>query len=77
MIDLFSVDAVFNMRSSGALDPQLEVGDLVIASEFIQHDFDVTRWGLKPGDMLFDIVMSDSTGKCNSVHSRFSMPIPS
>ena len=38
MIDLFSVDAIFNMGSSGALAPELEVGDLVIASEFIQHD---------------------------------------
>jgi adenosylhomocysteine nucleosidase len=63
MIDLFSVDAIFNMGSSGALDPNLEVGDLVIATEFIQHDFDVTGWGLKPGEMLFDIVMSGSTGQ--------------
>lgn len=63
MIDRFSVDAIFNMGSSGALDPQLEVGDLVVASEFIQHDFDVTDWGLKPGEMLFDIVISNDTGQ--------------
>jgi len=63
MIDLFSVDAIFNMGSSGALDPQLEVGDLVVGSEFIQHDFDVTAWGLKPGEMLFDVVMSNSNGQ--------------
>jgi len=63
MIDQFSVDAIFNMGSSGALDPQLEVGDLVVASEFIQHDFDVTDWGLKPGEMLFDIVISNSVGQ--------------
>jgi len=63
MIDLFSVDAVFNMGSSGALDPKLEVGDLVVAAEFIQHDFDVTGWGLKPGEMMFDVLMSNSTGQ--------------
>jgi len=63
MIDHFSVDAIFNMGSAGALDPQLEVGDMVVASEFIQHDFDVTGWGLKPGEMLFDIVMSNSDGR--------------
>ena len=63
MIDLFSVDAIFNMGSSGALAPELEVGDLVIASEFIQHDFDVTDWGLKPGEMMFDILMSNETGQ--------------
>jgi adenosylhomocysteine nucleosidase len=63
MINHFSVDAIFNMGSSGALSPELEVGDLVVASEFIQHDFDVTDWGLKPGEMMFDIVMSDETGQ--------------
>ena len=63
MIDYFAVDTIFNMGSSGALDPELEVGDLVIGSEFIQHDFDVTDWGLKPGEMLFDIIMSNSAGQ--------------
>ena len=60
LIDHFVVDAIFNMGSSGALDPALEVGDLVIGSELIQHDFDVTDWGLKPGEMLFDIVISQN-----------------
>lgn len=59
LIDLFAVEAVFNMGSSGALDPRLEVGDLVIATDFIQHDFDVTMWGMKPGEMLFDILLKD------------------
>lgn len=63
MIDLFSVDAIFNMGTSGALAPELEVGDLIIASEFIQHDFDVTGWGLKPGEMMFDILISNETGQ--------------
>ena len=63
MIDLFDLDAIFNMGSSGALAPELEVGDLVVASEFIQHDYDVTDWGLKPGELLFDILMSNETGQ--------------
>jgi adenosylhomocysteine nucleosidase len=63
MIDFFAVDALFNMGSSGALDPRLEVGDLVIASEFIQHDFDITDLGVKPGELLFDIVLNDGTGQ--------------
>ncbi len=63
MIDLFAVDAIFNMGSSGALASELEVGDLVIADEFIQHDFDVTDWGLKHGELMFDILMSDETGQ--------------
>ena len=63
MIDHFAVDVIFNMGSSGALAPELEVGDLVVASEFIQHDFDVTGWGLKPGELMFDILMSNETGQ--------------
>jgi adenosylhomocysteine nucleosidase len=63
MIDHFGVNVLFNLGSSGALDPRLEVGDLVIASEFIQHDFDVTDWGMKPGELLFDIVMDDGSGQ--------------
>jgi adenosylhomocysteine nucleosidase len=63
MLDHFTVDAIFNMGSSGALAPELEVGDLVVASEFIQHDFDVTDWGLKPGELMFDILMSNETGQ--------------
>ena len=63
MIDLFEVDVIFNMGSSGALAPELEVGDLVVAFEFIQHDFDVTDWGLKPGELMFDILMSNETGQ--------------
>ena len=63
MIDHFAVDVIFNMGSSGALAPELEVGDLVVASEFIQHDFNVTDWGLKPGELMFDILMSNDTGQ--------------
>jgi adenosylhomocysteine nucleosidase len=63
MIDHFLVDAIFNMGSSGGLAPELEVGDLVVASEFIQHDFDVTGWGLKPGELMFDILTSAENGQ--------------
>ncbi len=63
MIDHFSVDVVFNMGSSGALAPELEVGDLVIVEEAIQHDFDITGWGLKPGELIFDAMTDKSSGQ--------------
>lgn len=55
LLDFFTPDCLFNMGSSGALSPDLEVGDLVVATEAIQHDFDLTGWGMKPGEMLFDV----------------------
>ena len=62
MMDHFSVDAIFNMGSSGASAPELEVGDLVIATEAIQHDFDLTAWGLKPGELIFDVFTVENGG---------------
>lgn len=55
LLDFFTPDCLFNMGSSGALSPDLEVGDLVVATEAIQHDFDLTGWGMKPGEILFDV----------------------
>ena len=63
LIDHFGVNAIFNMGSSGALAPELEVGDLVIATEAVQHDFDITSWGLKPGELIFDAVTAKDTGR--------------
>ena len=62
MIDHFSIDVIFNMGSSGASAPELEVGDLVIATEAIQHDFDLTAWGLKPGELIFDVFTAENGG---------------
>jgi adenosylhomocysteine nucleosidase len=62
MIDYFSSDVIFNMGSSGASAPELEVGDLVIATEAIQHDFDLTGWGLQPGELIFDVTTADNGG---------------
>lgn len=62
MIDFFAVDVIFNMGSSGAGDSRLEVGDLVIATEAVQHDFDLTAWGLKPGDLIFDVFTASDGG---------------
>jgi adenosylhomocysteine nucleosidase len=62
MLDYFSVDLIFNMGSSGASAPELEVGDLVIATEAIQHDFDLTAWGLKPGELIFEVFTAENGG---------------
>ncbi|MBK6647671.1 MAG: 5'-methylthioadenosine/adenosylhomocysteine nucleosidase [Anaerolineales bacterium] len=63
LLDFFEPDCLFNMGSSGALSPDLEVGDLVIATDAIQHDFDLTGWGMKPGEILFDVVTKPETGQ--------------
>lgn len=63
LLDFFEPDCLFNMGSSGALASDLEVGDLVVATDAIQHDFDLTGWGMKPGEILFDVVTKPETGQ--------------
>ncbi len=63
LIDRYAVEAVFNMGSAGGVSPTLQVGDIVIASEAIQHDVDYTGWGIQPGEMLFDVYLSENTGQ--------------
>jgi adenosylhomocysteine nucleosidase len=45
LIDRFSPDAIVNTGIAGALDPELNVGDAVIATGLVQHDFNVTAFG--------------------------------
>ena len=49
MIDAFGVDAVINTGVAGSLDPTLDIGDLVVATDAVQHDLDVTALGYEVG----------------------------
>lgn len=40
---------IINTGVAGALDTSLEIGDLVISTDAVQHDFHVTGLGYKPG----------------------------
>lgn len=43
--------AVLFTGVAGAVDPRLRVGDLVVASDALQHDVDVTGLGYEPGQV--------------------------
>jgi adenosylhomocysteine nucleosidase len=49
LIDHFQVDAVIFTGVAGALDPELNIGDIVISSECMQHDMDVSPLGFARG----------------------------
>ncbi|MBO4896703.1 MAG: 5'-methylthioadenosine/adenosylhomocysteine nucleosidase [Clostridia bacterium] len=51
MIDKFSVDSIINTGVAGAIDKRLSVGDLIIGTTLVQHDFDVTAFGYSKGYM--------------------------
>lgn len=49
LISEFDVDAVVNTGVAGALHSDLDVYDIVISTDAIQHDFDTTVFGDKKG----------------------------
>lgn len=49
MIDRFGPSKIVNIGSAGALHPEINVGDVVISTACIQHDVDLTVFGIKRG----------------------------
>ena len=51
LIDNFNIDLVINVGTAGSVDNNLEIGDVVVATELVQYDFDVTPFGRKLGEI--------------------------
>ena len=51
LIDKFNVELVINVGTAGSVDNSLEIGDVVVATELVQYDFDVTPFGRKLGEI--------------------------
>ena len=49
LIDKYNVDNVINVGSAGALNPEINIGDIVIGDKLIQHDFDITAFNHEKG----------------------------
>jgi len=49
-----SVDQIIMIGTAGALDPQLDIGDIVIAHNALQHDVDVRALGFTWGQIPFE-----------------------
>ncbi|GGG09393.1 5'-methylthioadenosine/adenosylhomocysteine nucleosidase [Paenibacillus abyssi] len=55
LIDM-GVDCILFTGVAGALDPELEIGDIVISTSCLQHDMDVTPLGFARGVIPFQEV---------------------
>jgi len=51
LIDRFKIDQLIFTGVAGGTNPDIEVGDIVISNELIEHDFDCTAFGMKPGEI--------------------------
>ncbi|MBE3563813.1 MAG: 5'-methylthioadenosine/adenosylhomocysteine nucleosidase [Hydrogenibacillus schlegelii] len=54
VIDHLRPQALLFLGVAGALDPALEIGDLVVAEDALQHDVDATPLGFRPGEIPFE-----------------------
>ena len=50
LVDDFHVTHVINTGAAGSLDAKLDIGDVVISTEAVEHDFDVSQIGFKKGE---------------------------
>ena len=49
LIDLFHVDSLLNTGIAGSLNNQLDIGDLVLCTDAVEHDMDVSPLGYELG----------------------------
>lgn len=51
MADLYSVTHVINTGIAGSLNAELDIGDILISVDAIEHDMDATGFGYAPGEI--------------------------
>ena len=53
MIDVFGVDRIINTGVAGSLDAEIDIGDIVVSTDAVQHDMDVTALGFVRGEIPY------------------------
>jgi adenosylhomocysteine nucleosidase len=51
LADDYGVSAVINTGVAGSLNPKIDIGDIVVSVDAVQHDMDATVWGYRPGEI--------------------------
>ena len=49
LIDKFDIACIINAGSAGSVNSTLNIGDIVVGTKLVQHDFDVTAFGREKG----------------------------
>jgi len=49
LTDNFELEYIINIGAGGAVNPLLDVGDVLVAKYVVQHDFDITAFGHSKG----------------------------
>src|SRR5690554_6691119 len=72
LIDKFNVEGIINTGIAGSLEVKIDIGDMVLSSDAIQHDVDVRAFGHELGKiprMKNSVFVADSNmlGKAKSI----------
>lgn len=72
LIDKFEIEYVINVGSAATANDELEIGDIVIGENLVQHDFDITAGGHPKGYISKELgreFISDSklVEKCENI----------
>ena len=51
LADVFSVDAIINTVIAGSLNKNINIGDIVLSTDVVQHDMDATGFGYRKGQI--------------------------
>ena len=51
LADVFSVDAIINTGIAGSLIKNINIGDIVLSTDVVQHDMDATGFGYRKGQI--------------------------
>ena len=83
LIDIYNPEAVIFSGIAGAVNPDLEIGDVVVSRDCMQHDLDASTLGFKIGEIpytgirvieadkkLFDTAMKYNKSGCKVVSGR-------
>lgn len=49
LADIYGVTGVVNTGIAGSLKAEIDIGDIVLSSDAVQHDMDATGFGYEPG----------------------------
>ena len=52
LISVFGADCIINTGVAGSLDASIDIGDIVVSTDAVQHDFDLTPLGYAPGQLF-------------------------
>ncbi len=71
LIDNYKPSAIYNIGVAGGVNKSLKVGDVVISTSLVQHDFDITAFDHKKGYIpnVGDVIPVDKALVMNSIEA--------